>query len=350
MTDNTLSTETSGDSFSAAEAAYFSSRGEDTSGLDSASPQDGAGSPPASGQADAPTNGKTPASGQETASADTSDGLEDGETVVILGKDGKPRSENGQFVSHKTFHAIREKYKSTREENAELRQKYARADERMTVLNEIISQADAPPAQQTKQPEAIDAEHDPIGALKAYIKKTADLEAQLAERDRIANDRSAMNSIRDAFVKEAQIYLREKPEFGDAYKFLLSNRREELEDMGISDPAARERIIAKEEHEIVLKARELGKSAPQMLHRAALRRGFQPTAPPPPADPNRLDPMAKIDALAKAQATAGASLSGAGGSSGEGLTRESLANMSESEFAEVANKLGKAKMRQLMGG
>lgn len=350
MTDNTLSTETSGDSFSAAETAYFSSRGEDTSGLDSASPQDGAGSPPASGQADAPTNGKAPASGQETASADTSDGLEDGETVVILGKDGKPRSENGQFVSHKTFHAIREKYKTTRDENATLRQNYARADERLAVLNEIIGKADAPAPEQGRAPEAIDPEKDPIGALHAAMKQIADLNSKLAERDKQTSERDTVRAMQSAYQNDAVAYMKEQPAFRDAYGYLIAQRHAELEAIGYADKGARDRAIAQEERQIVARAMEDKKSPSQMLHKLAIARGFQAKPAAPAADPNRLDPMAKIDALAKAQATAGASLSGAGGSSGEGLTRESLANMSEADYAALKTKVSAAKWRELHGG
>lgn len=346
MTDNTLSTETSGDSFSAAEAAYFSSRGEDTSGLDSASPQDGAGSPPS----DAPTNGQTPASGQETAGNDPDDELGDGETIVILDKNGKPRNQNGEFVSHKTFHAIREKYKSTREELLATKQNFARADERLKVLNDVLGQAEQPAATQGKDAEAPDPERDPIGYIAHLSKELAALKGQLAERDKQTNERDTVRAMQSAYQNDAMAYMKEQPEFRDAYGYLIAQRHAELEAIGYTDKAARDRAIAQEERQIVAQALEGRKSPSQMLHKLAIARGFQAKPAAPAADPSKLDPMAKIDALAKAQATAGASLSGAGGSSGEGLTRESLANMSESEFAEVANKLGKAKMRQLMGG
>lgn len=350
MTDNTLSTETSGDSFSAAEAAYFSSRGEDTSGLDSASPQDGAGSPPTSGQADALTNGQTPASGQEKAAADPSDGLEDGETIVVLDKNGKPRTENGQFVSHKTFHAIREKYKSTRDENATLRQNFARADERLKVLDEIISKADEPAPTQGKAPEAIDPEKDPIGALHAAMKRIAELDSKLAERDKQTNERDTVRAMQSAYQNDAVAYMKEQPSFRDAYGYLIAQRHAELEAIGYDDKAARDRAIAQEERQIVARAMEDKKSPSQMLHKLAIARGFKASAPPPPADPNKLDPMAKIDALAKAQATAGASLSGAGGSSGDGDIRSQALKMGDAEFAAFTKTLSKEKLRELMGG
>jgi hypothetical protein len=119
--------------------------------------------------------------------------------------------------------------------------------------------------------------------------------------------------------------------------------------MGMTDVAERNRFIANEERGLVAQAFRSRRSPAQMLYNLAVARGF--TAPAPSsATQQQADPAQKVEQIARGQRVAGASLSGAGGSSGEGLTADALANMSEEEFAAMAAKLGNARMRQLLGG
>lgn len=60
--------------------------------------------------------------------------------------------------------------------------------------------------------------------------------------------------------------------------------------------------------------------------------------------------MQRIQQIARGQREAGASLTPAGGQSGEGLTVEKLANMSEADFNAVVGKLSASQRRALMGG
>lgn len=343
MTDNTLSTETSGDTLSAAEQAYFSSRGEDTSGLGVETPQEG-GSPAEQAKVE------TPAGSQEPAGDDID--LEDGDTIVVLGKDGKPRDgKNGQFVSQKALHAVREKYKATRDELAAERQKAARADERLAVLNEILTKADDP-AKTTQSAEVPDPEKDPIGYIAHLQKQVKALQDKEVERQRLEADRANSRTLKSAFEKDAIAYIKDQPDFLDAYKFVLSQRRAELTAWGHDSDAINE-MIASEERGIIANAFQAKKSPSQLIYRMAEARGYKKAAPVDPKDGGKAEspsPMEKIDALAKAQQAAGAGLSGAGGSPGEGLTREALANMSEEEFAATTAKLSKARLRELMGG
>lgn len=345
--DNTLSTETSGDSFTAAEAAYFSSRGETTEGL-AETPQDGAGSPPANDQTTTPAEGKVPASDAPAQSGEPSE--DDGEEVIIVGKDGKPRAQgSGRFVPHAALHKERERRKGVETELLTTREKMARADERLAVLNDILAKSDAPAPASKPDDKPIDPAVDPIGALTQYQAKIAALEKQIAERDKQMEERESARSFRQAFERDAMAFMKEQPDFLNAYKHVLERRHQELEAMGFDDKATRDRMIADDERAIVTQAVQAKRSPSQIIYKLAQARGYVAPAKDAPKAP-AVDPMAKIDALAKSQATAGASLSGAGGSSGEGLTPESLANMSDDEFAALQSRLGKAKMRQLMGG
>jgi hypothetical protein len=334
------------DDFSPAEAAYFSSKGADTSGLEAESgpaetPQapasnEGNGAPPASYS---PTSGSP--EGQETQ-------VDEGEEVVIVGADGKPRATNGRFVPHQALHKERERRKSVETELMTMREQRARADERLAVLNDLMSKSDAPPAQATGSEQPIDPEQDPIGALKQSYAKIAALEAKLTESTKTVEERESARAMVSAYQNDAARFVQEKPEFKDAYVHLMTGRHRELEAMGMTDVAERNRFIANEERQLVASAFQSRRSPAQMLYSLAVARGFSHTPPAPaPAQPNH---AAKIEAIAKGQRAAGISLSAAGGSAGEGLTAAALADMSEEEFSAVAAKLGKSKLRQLMGG
>jgi hypothetical protein len=331
--------------FSPAEQAYFSSKGADTSGFEAESvtetPQapasnGGNGAPPASYS---PTGG--PPEGQEQPS-----GEDDGEEVVIVGKDGKPRSTNGRFVPHQALHAERERRKGVETELGTYREKMARADERLAVLNEMMTKADAPPSRTPEAP--IDPEVDPIGALKQSYQKIAALEKQLTESTTQQSERENARAMLSAYEQDARRFSQEKPEFADAYRYMFEVRHRQLDAIGLKDPAARNRFIADEERQLVSEAFKSRMSPAQMIYNLAVASGFSHTPPAPaPAKPNHAE---KIEQIAKGQRAAGVSLSSAGGSAGEGLTAAALADMSEEEFASVAAKLGKSKMRQLMGG
>jgi antitoxin (DNA-binding transcriptional repressor) of toxin-antitoxin stability system len=328
------------DDFSPAEAAYFSSKGADTSGLEAESgPAETPQAPASNVGNDANPASYSPTSG----SPEGLDGVEDGEEVVIVGKDGKPRAQNGRFVPHQALHAERERRKATETELGTYREKMARADERLAVLNELMSKPEAQSPTVAEQP--IDPEQDPIGALKQSYAKIAALEKQLTESTKTVEERESARAMVSAYQNDAARFVQEKPEFKDAYVHLMTGRHRELEAMGMTDVAERNRFIANEERQLVASAFQSRRSPAQMLYSLAVARGFSHT--PAPAQPNH---AAKIESIAKGQRQAGASLSAAGGSAGEGLTAAALADMSEEEFSAVAAKLGKSKLRQLMGG
>jgi antitoxin (DNA-binding transcriptional repressor) of toxin-antitoxin stability system len=329
------------DDFSPAEAAYFSSKGADTSGLEAESGPAETPQAPASNEGNpAPPASHSPTGGPPEGPID---GVEDGEEVVIVGKDGKPRAQNGRFVPHQALHAERERRKATETELGTYREKMARADERLAVLNELMSKPEAQSPTVAEQP--IDPEQDPIGALKQSYAKIAALEAKLTESTKTVEERESARAMVSAYQNDAARFVQEKPEFKDAYVHLMTGRHRELEAMGMTDAAERNRFIANEERQLVASAFQSRRSPAQMLYSLAVARGFSHT--PAPAQPNH---AAKIEAIAKGQRAAGVSLSAAGGSAGEGLTAAALADMSEEEFSAVAAKLGKSKLRQLMGG
>lgn len=340
-----MSTQTGSEDFSPAEQAYFSSKGADTSALEaeaSQEPQNGA-------QERDQGNSGTEGAPSQAAQKSASDGLDEdaGEEVVVLGKDGKPRAQNGRFVPHQALHAERERRKGVETELQTYRERQARADERLAVLNEIIGAAEGPA--QGKAPVDTgppDAEKDPLGALAHALKKIGDLETQLKEGTKQQSERDSAKAMMSAYQNDAARFMGEKPEFRDSYSYLIEGRHKELEAMGMDSAADRNRFIANEERQLVQQAFQSRKSPAQMLHNLAVARGFAAKAPAAP----KQDMTQKIEQVARGQRSAGASLSGSGGSSGEGLTAASLADMNEAEFAATVERLSKADRRRLLGG
>lgn len=321
-----MSTGDSSESFTPAEAAYFKSGGTDTAGLEA-------------------ENSGTPAPEQRAPDVQADTDIDNPDELVTLGPDGKPRDGKGRFVPHQAFHEVREKYKATRDELHNTREKMARADERLNVLNDILGKASEPVNPGTPEP---NPDTDPIGALNHAMSKIAKLEAEINNTRQQGEARENSRAMQDAYMRDAQSYLTETPDFKDAYGYLMSSRHQELEAAGVHDVMQRNRLIAQEERSIVQNAFQSRMSPAQMLHKIAIARGFRPASVPAKDAAN--DPMKRIGELAQAQKTAGASLTNAGGTSGEGLTLAALADMDEEQFAAVSAKLGKAKMRELMGG
>jgi len=324
-----MSTGDSSESFTPAEAAYFKSGGTDTAGLE------------AENNGSVQEANTSPEPVQKSPDLD----IDNPDELVTLGPDGKPRDGKGRFVPHQAFHEVREKYKATRDELHTTREKMARADERLNVLNDILGKASEPVNPGTPEP---NPDTDPIGALNHAMSKIAKLEAEINNTRQQGEARENSRAMQDAYMRDAQSYLSETPDFKDAYGYLMSSRHQELEAAGVHDVMQRNRLIAQEERSIVQNAFQSRMSPAQMLHKIAIARGFRATAAQAKDAAN--DPMKRIGELAQAQKTAGASLTNAGGTSGEGLTLAALADMDEEQFAAVSAKLGKAKMRELMGG
>lgn len=332
-----MSTGDSSESFTPAEAAYFKSGGTDTAALEA----ENAGS-----SSEIPNSSRE---GFSNAVEKPADGdIENPDELVTLGPDGKPRDGKGRFVPHQAFHEVREKYKATRDELHSTKEKFARADERLAILNEVLGKAGEPAPASAAADVMPDPQVDPIGALQFATRKIQALESQLNETKQQAEDRENSRAMKDAYIRDAQAYLKQAPEFGEAYEYLVQSQHEELMATGMHDQARRMRMVAQQERAIVQQALDARISPAQMIHRMAIARGFKPASVPAKDAAN--DPMKRIGELAQAQKTAGASLTNAGGTSGEGLTLAALADMDEEQFAAVSAKLGKAKMRELMGG
>lgn len=310
------------------------------------------------------------------------------------------------------FRSQRDANTALEEQNRQLTENYAKLSERVNTLQDLWRKPDAPaqeekPAQEAPKSiadqllanigEAPDPEQDIFAwgrHMQEVVKKqneaVRELETRLAtstqeirEKD-IAPVRQQLteNNIIDYYRNDANSYAAQNTNFGKAYKHLIEQRHATLAMMGFTDANQRTEQIRQEERDLVNTAISRNMRPAEFIYNYAVATGFRPEAAsanptpnpapapsPAPAAPAQPAPAAQLaqpatqpaqpaaaaspaERLRNAQAAqaATATLSGTGGAASETLSAETLANMTDDEFAMVAARIGKSGMRQFLGG
>ncbi|MGA4550579.1 hypothetical protein [Methylorubrum aminovorans] len=344
MSDQTESL--GGDAFTAEEQAMFDAyeRGEDAP----AAPVDGEAAPAPEAAPVAPEAAASPGAAAAP-----------GDVVDPEAEDGSPEENKGKFVRHGAFHQERERRKSVERELSELREKYARGDERLRLLSEAMTrapQAPAAAAQPAPEPEAVpDPNEDIFGYVKHLEKQLAavanghkemtEAQKQQAEQTRVAEEE---RTIVGAYQRDIERYAATEPAFVEAYQHLVQGRVAELKLYGLTDQQAIAQANA-DELAFVRSAVQRNLSPAEQAFALAKSRGFQPKAPAPAAAAAApAETPAERQARIAAGQAASKSLSGAGGGPAGEMTLEMLATMSEADFEAFAAK-NPGKLEALMG-
>lgn len=282
--------------------------------------------------------------------------------------DEKPEAETGasketddaeteKVINHGAFHKERERRKSVEKELTDLREKFARGDERLKLMQELQAKAEKP-AESEKVDE--DPEPDPEGDVFEYIKWQQRENARLREANvkttetfeenrQRADAATEQTQMVQSYQRAAQEYAQNAPEFLAAYQHLLASRDRELQALGYGDENERRQILHQDEMTIARHALANGKNPAEIMHGLAKERGFAPQAPESDPEPTKTEaePAKMDDTAAKAEKSeadklaelktaqeASMSLSSAGGAGVREMSMEALADMSETEFAE----------------
>ena len=293
----------------------------------------------------------------------------EGEDVasVVIDETGRARDAvTGKYVPIKALHQERAKAKELRSELQQTREQNARVEERLTILNEILSASDDKPkpaeAPAPIEEETIDPEVDIFAAFKQLANRAKKLEKQITDTGQMSRAEIEDLRAQQAIRSDVTGFNNRTPDFLPAYNHLRKTRDAALQALGFADKADRDSQIANEERALAANAIKTKKSYAQTIYDLAQAYGYakpapepDPTpvhAPTPPAPSPAVDPAtaARVDALRTAKDQASPTLNGAGGSPAEGLTVQQLANMSEVDFLNLAGKLGKAKLDALLRG
>ena len=330
-----------------------------------------------------------------------------------LGQDGRLRDKAGRFVPLSALHKERERFKVQRDSNTELRKQNDELRERFTKLNERVSTLQdvwnkppqaAPELKQEEKPKTISEglkelltakdiptpEEDIFAHAnwqKGVIEKS--LEAISALEEMVSNNRKEIvekeiqpvrqhiteNDVISYYRQDAQNFVSQKPEFSEAYRYLMNQRHATLTLAGFTDADQRQSQIRQEERDLVGMAIQQNKRPAEFIYNYAVAAGFRPTSADPNPTPNpqpvieQQPPIAAQQPPITAQQpsvpqgnnaerllnqlnaqNASGTLSGTGGSSAETLSAEAIANMSERDFVALSEKLGRHGMRQFLGG
>lgn len=297
---------------------------------------------------------------------------------VMLDSEGKIRdAKTGRYVPHQAMQAERVRRKELEAALAQRNEEYARANERLQVLTEIMHGQEQA-VKQAKQPEQeqqpvqeIDPEVDIFGWAKQQAERAQRAEQKLAEIESKASRQFGEMQTQQRFRSDVTAFAAKTPGFFDAYNHLVNVRRAELEALDFGDANAINNQIAIEEKILVQNEFQKNGSPGERLFKLAVAKGWKPAAPVVEATPAPAAPAApalapqqqpasqalQTNAAAAAAVKqiqngiqASATLSGSGGTPGEGITVQQLADMSDDQFVELATKLGKKKLDHLLGG
>lgn len=290
-------------------------------------------------------------------------------------EEAEPARPTRTTVPHAQFHAAREQAKTLKKqlETADAariaaEQKYATetavARERIDTL---IALAQAPATAPT--PTAPPAEDplpdvtvDPIGHFQKLAERQAkDIDALRGmvrgtqEREQQAQ---RIQDLRNWGTAQELAFEAQEPAYREAMTYLRKNRHEELQDIGITDPAERERIINNDITQIALKSRSDNANFGERLFKSAVRRGFAKAAPPPPPVPPPAPVIPPLDSDVETRATRqqearenAVTIGSLGAAPPARMSVEKILNMDDAQFAAVIEKMkdDPAALRNLMG-
>lgn len=262
------------------------------------------------------------------------------EEIAAAAEAAKGKSDDGKTVPLAALHESRAEIKRLRDERAADAERFATLEKRTNLILEKLV-----PKEPEVKPEVIpDFEIDPTGWIAGTMKATGkDLEAvkteltalrqEKAARDETDKNRGTINDIMNYAVSKENEFKAVTPDYDAASAFLLTSRKEELEEIG-KTPAEIQQIIQLEKLSIANDCKTTGKNPAQAIYNIAKKRGYK--APDPVADAAAAAEIGKDKLETTRKGTEhGTSLTGTRGNAPSPLTAQRLLEMSEAEFAKA---------------
>ena len=289
-----------------------------------------------------------PAGGEAAPAAAAAPEAAPGE-VVDPETDAATADENkGKFVRHGAFHQERERRKAAEAELTTLREKFARGDERLRLINEAMQARQQPAAQSEAPPAPPNPDEDIFGYAKHLEKQIEDLRNGVQQETARQRQEREVGTVINDYKADLNRFAASEPTFADAFTHVMRSREAEYAALGV--PADQiKAALAQDELQIAIAARQQGVSPAERIFQIAKARGFAPKAPEPAPAPAPVEtPAQKVERVAAGQAGPGKSLSAAGGAPAGEVTFEMLTSMNERDFEAFALK-NPEKLARLMG-
>jgi hypothetical protein len=299
----------------AAERAYFQSRGEDVAGLmGEAKPA-------------APAPVEQPKADAKAAPAPTAPAAEeDGEPGEIeISADGTARdTKTGKFVPKSAYLRVRDGEKQARQEASRYRDLAIAAKERLALYAEATG--DLPGKAKDDTPPS--PEEDIFGFAQHMAREVASLKSQIkgGETER---------ALQSAVTHDMRAFAATEPGFVDAFGFFTQRLDSVLQAIGHDNPEVRAGEIKRQTREIVTQAMQSRRSGAAALFAAAKAMGWSAKPANDPTAEAAKAGAAELQKLTDAQ-KANASLRGAGTSAApDALTPGKLADMGDAEYSRA---------------
>lgn len=296
---------------------------------------------------------------------------DDDESVdeITIDATGKAHDASGKFVPKEAYLRVKGQRKAERDTNKQLQERVIVGETRLSQLIEIINSApdDGEPGSGKKagtaepnpfEEEQIDKVTKPIEAMEqmqrqmAFLaKQNSNLVQQVQNTNNATTAHNTEMQIVDAYRQDAAAFDAKEPAFRHAWAHLSGMWHKQLEAMGVTDKAQRDRTILETERGIVHNAFSKKQSPAKAIMDLSIASGFvKPAGGKPNGDgeqPQVSDAARKINNQNKAM-NANKSLSSGGGSSiPENSAILRMADMSDDEFCEFADTVaGKAALRK----
>lgn len=222
-------------------------------------------------------------------------------------------------VPHAALHEERERRKELQRQLQEQADRTAKMEERFSQFIKVA----APPAP-AEEPDPLTR----IDNLENKLSQT--LSAADQERKQQHEEQQFVNRYRAS----AEAFLKDRPDFAEAYQYLLNDRKSELELIGLSPTEVTKELIANE-RTIAENAYRAERNPAQVLYEMAKKRGYGASASAAPA-PKAEDKIEQLDKGLKAAKSLGSGGSKPdSGAVWEGLSLADIANMDDKEWSEV---------------
>jgi hypothetical protein len=263
----------------------------------------------------------------------------------------QPRDEKGRFVPKSAYLRVKEESRGTSQKLAQVAAELIRLRERDAYKQELLNAATRQQEPDNQPEREISPEEDIFGAYKQLAAKLKQMEQGLGQRDQQTRAQLEAMQLQTAARSDLEAFAKSEPSFMDAYGYLVSQRDQELQALGVADPSQRQSMIKGEARELMEGALRTGTSAAERIWKLAQARGFA-AKPKAPIDPQQAEQIERINKGKENSAT----LRGAGGTGdvGQTLTLSKIADMDESTYFRTRDsyvaKHGVGAWKKLTGG
>jgi hypothetical protein len=260
-------------------------------------------------------------------------------------KEDKKKKDVGRVPLRK-LREEEDRRKNVETERDQLKEQFARADERLRLLFQAQQQG------QQKEQAPPDKAQDPLGFMEWQQTQIDKLASEQRAQQQSYQQQAQINAVDTAYKQAWGTFADKTPDALDAYQHFVTVTAGYLEMQGV--PSDRiNALVENEERKITVAAMQRGVNPAELIYEKAKAFGFQPK--PVVTQQQKNDEAAQkaeadIERRQKGAAAA-KSLSTAGGTrGGQSVTALDLASMSDDEFAEVRAKLGDKAFNKIMGG